>query len=261
MIETVLFNEDVVEAKMKKLINILVVLAFALGVNITVADNHATPSSPVGMVYGVNVSDPQAFASAMGKYWNSPTGKKIPGIAILRQVVAAGESPISHMVSVLHPSYEAMDAAFAMNAVSEDWATLLTEIDGVSELVSSSMFEGTGLGSTDNKVGAAPGVANLYVLISVSDPAQYAEAWTRMIGGTDMGETDTVLISMSAGGLGRTTHVAAVSGKSVGTVMSQMNANRSEETFQTFLEEVRDIRTIEQNIVTVDMAVFGNMGG
>ena len=76
-----------------------------------------------------------------------------------------------------------------------------------------------------------------------------------------MGETDTVLISMSAGGLGRTTHVAAVSGKSVGTVMSQMNANRSEETFQTFLEEVRDIRTIEQNIVTVDMAVFGNMGG
>ena len=43
--------------------------------------------------------------------------------------------------------------------------------------------------------------------------------------------------------------------------MTQMNANRGEETFQTFLQEVGDIRTIEQNIVTVDMAVFGNMGG
>ncbi|MED5314655.1 MAG: hypothetical protein VYB84_01330, partial [Pseudomonadota bacterium] len=105
------------------------------------------------------------------------------------------------------------------------------------------------------------GVANLYVLISVSNPAKYAEAWQKMIASTDLGETDTVLISMSAGGLGSTTHVAAVSGKSVGAVMTQMNANRGEETFQTFLQEVGEIRTIEQNIVTVDMAVFGNMGG
>ena len=43
--------------------------------------------------------------------------------------------------------------------------------------------------------------------------------------------------------------------------MKQMNAFRSEQTFQTFLQEVGEIRTIEQNIVTVDMAVFGNMGG
>ena len=250
-----------IEVKMKKLINSLASLALALGATLAVADNHAAPSSPVGMVYGMNVSDPQAFASAMGKYWSSPTGKKIPGVAILRQVVAAGESPISHMVSVLHPSYDAMDAAFAINATSDDWATLLAELNGVSELISSSMFEGTGLGSTANQIGAGPGVANLYVLISVSNPAKYAEAWQKMITSTDLGETDTVLISMSAGGLGSTTHVAAVSGKSVGAVMTQMNANRSEQTFQTFLQEVGEIRTIEQNIVTVDMAVFGNMGG
>ena len=143
-----------IEVKMKKLINSLASLALALGATLAVADNHSAPSSPVGMVYGMNVSDPQAFASAMGKYWSSPTGKKIPGVAILRQVVAAGESPISHMVSVLHPSYEAMDAAFAINATSDDWATLLAELNGVSELISSSMFEGTGLGSTANQIGA-----------------------------------------------------------------------------------------------------------
>jgi hypothetical protein len=40
-----------------------------------------------------------------------------------------------------------------------------------------------------------------------------------------------------------------------------MNANRADKDFQKFIKEVRDIRTIEQNIVTVDMAVFGNMGG
>ena len=64
-----------------------------------------------------------------------------------------------------------------------------------------------------------------------------------------------------AGGVGDTTHVAAVTGKSVGAVMSQMNANRADKAFQKFIKEAGDIREIEQNIVTVDLAVFGNVGG
>ena len=55
---------------MKKLINSLASLALVLGTTLAAADNHSAPSSPVGMVYGMNVSDPQAFASAMGKYWS-----------------------------------------------------------------------------------------------------------------------------------------------------------------------------------------------
>ena len=49
------------------------------------ADDHATPTQPVGMVYAMDVSDPPAFAAAMAKYWDSPTGKQSGGIAILRQ--------------------------------------------------------------------------------------------------------------------------------------------------------------------------------
>ena len=43
--------------------------------------------------------------------------------------------------------------------------------------------------------------------------------------------------------------------------MAQMNANRADKAFQKFIKEVDGIRTIEQNIVTVDMGVFGNMDG
>jgi hypothetical protein len=43
--------------------------------------------------------------------------------------------------------------------------------------------------------------------------------------------------------------------------MSQMNDNRADKAFQKFIKEVGDIRTIEQNIVTVDLAIFGNTGG
>ena len=246
---------------MKTLISILASMALALGATFAHADDHAAPSAPVGMVYGLDVSDPAAFAAAMGKYWSSPTGEQNPGVAILRQVVAGGESPISHIVSVVYPSYEAMDAAFAINAQSEDAATFQREVSGAVEVVTSSMFESTGLGSMKNQIGFGPGTASLYVFASVSDPAKYASAFQKMMGSTDIGETDTMLFAMPAGGVGDTTHVVSVTGKSVGAVMAQMNANRADKDFQKFIKEVGGIRTIEQNIVTVDMAVFGNMGG
>ena len=246
---------------MKNLTTALLSLALVFSTTFAAADNHATPTKPVGMVYGLDVSDPQAFAAALTKYWGSPTGEKNPGIAILRQVVAGGESPISHVVSVVYPSYEAMDVAFAINAQSEDAATFQSEVSGAVEVVTSSMFESTGLGSIKNQIGFGPGTASLYVFAAVSNPAKYASAFQEMMGSTDIGETDTMLFAIPAGGVGDTTHVVSVTGKSVGTVMAQMNTNRADKAFQKFIKEVGDIRTIEQNIVTVDMAVFGNMGG
>ena len=65
--------------------------------------------------------------------------------------------------------------------------------------------------------------------------------------------------SATAGGIDETTHVVAVTGKSVGAVMSQMTLNRANPNFQKFISQVSNIRAIEQNIVTVDLAVFGNV--
>ena len=60
---------------MKTLISILASMALALGATFAHADDHAAPSAPVGMVGGLDVSDPQAFATAMGKYWSSRPAK------------------------------------------------------------------------------------------------------------------------------------------------------------------------------------------
>lgn len=246
---------------MKQMITLSLSLVLLFFIGTAAADDHAAPSQPVGMVYGMDVSDPAAFAAAMTKYWDSPTGKQSSGIAILRQVVAAGESTISHLVSVAHPSYDSMDASFAMNAASADWAAFLSEVDGIATVVTSSVFEGTGLGSMNNNIGAVPGVATLYIFISVSDPGKYAKSWQKMMGDADLGETDTMLFAIPAGGVDDTTHVASISGKSVGTVMAQMNANSADKAFQKFIKDVAGIRTIERKIVTVDLAVFGNTGG
>lgn len=246
---------------MRKLTAALSALLLAFTAMLAQADDHAAPTQPVGMVYGLDVSDPPAFAAAMAKYWDSPTGKQSSGIAILRQVVAAGESTISHLVSVAHQSYDGMDASFALNAASADWAAFLSEVDGIATVVTSSVFEGTGLGSMKNNIGAGPGVATLYIFISVSDPGKYAKSWQKMMGDADLGETDTMLFAIPAGGVDDTTHVASISGKSVGTVMAQMNANSADKAFQKFIKDVAGIRTIERKIVTVDLAVFGNTGG
>ncbi len=246
---------------MRALTTLLSAMLLAFTGMLAHADGHSAPTQPVGMVYGMNVSDPPAFAAAMAKYWDSPTGKQSSGIAILRQVVAAGESTISHMVSVAYPSYDGMDASFALNAASADWAAFLSEIEGIATVVTSSVFEGTGLGSMNNNIGAGPGVAALYIFISVSNPAKYTKLWQKMMEDTDLGATDTMLFAIPAGGVDDTTHVASISGKSVGAVMAQMDANGNDKAFQKFIKEVADIRTIERKIVTVDLAVFGNTGG
>ena len=40
-----------------------------------------------------------------------------------------------------------------------------------------------------------------------------------------------------------------------------MNANRGYKAFKKFVKDVDGMRTIEQNMATVEMAVYGNMGG
>ena len=245
---------------MKAVFNFLAALPLVLLASVSHADNHAAPSKPVGMAYAMEVSDPSAFVSAMSKYWSSPTGKQLPGFAILRQVVAAGESSATHSVAVVYPSYEALDTAFAINAQSEDWSAFLGEIGGIADVVSASMFEATGLGSMENQLGAGPGMGSLYYFISVSDPAQYAAAFQEMLSSTDTGETDTMLFSVPAGAVDGTTHVVSVTGKSVGAVMSQITANRADEAFAAFIGKVQDIREVTQVVATVDVAVFGNSG-
>ena len=71
---------------------LLISTTFLMGAVNAVAQNQGAASLPVGVVYSLNVTDPAAFVSSLSKYWDSETGKKNPGYAMLRQVVAGGEN-------------------------------------------------------------------------------------------------------------------------------------------------------------------------
>lgn len=79
----------------------------------------------VWMAHAFSVTDPAIFAAAMDAFMTSPTGKKSPGQVYLSGVVAAGISPVSHVVSVGYASTTEMAAWLPVRDASADWATFL----------------------------------------------------------------------------------------------------------------------------------------
>ena len=130
---------------MKKFLILLISAAFSMGALTAVADDHGQASPPVGVVYSLDVNDPASFVASMSKYWDSETGKNNPGYAILRQVVAGGENPATHTVALVFGSYADMDKATALNATSADAAAFAAEVSKSASIVSSTMFEATGI--------------------------------------------------------------------------------------------------------------------
>ena len=107
----------------------------------------------VGIKYDINATNPAAVIAAMDKFAASATGQSGPGTVTLFQYVVNGESSATHNFVVNYPNLEAMDATFARNAMSQDWATFLTELTAVSEQVGTLMFRSTGITNGDPFIG------------------------------------------------------------------------------------------------------------
>jgi hypothetical protein len=71
------------------------------------------------------VSDPPAFLAALEALMASPTGKSFPGQVYLSEVIAAGSSPLTHVISVGYASEAEMADWTAKRNASKDWSTYL----------------------------------------------------------------------------------------------------------------------------------------
>jgi len=69
------------------------------------------------------VEDPAAFATALDAFMSSETGKQFPGQVFLSAVVAAGQTSVSHVISVGQASEAAIEAWEGTLAGNADWAT------------------------------------------------------------------------------------------------------------------------------------------
>ena len=79
----------------------------------------------VWMAHMFQVADPPAFLAALETLMASPIGKTFPGQVYLSEVVAAGDSPLTHVISVGYASEAEMDDWTTQRNASKDWTTYL----------------------------------------------------------------------------------------------------------------------------------------
>lgn len=81
------------------------------------------------------VKDAPAFLAARDKYSASETGKKFPGQGHVSAVVAAGASPVTHIISVGYASEAEMESWGVVNRASADWQAYQTAVRDNSQIV------------------------------------------------------------------------------------------------------------------------------
>ena len=171
---------------MRKVRIFAITLATLWSLNATAGHHEENGQSLVGVAYSMSVNDPQAVVAAMRAYWTSPTGNKNKGYATLRQVIAGGENPATHIIAVAYPSYEAMDEAMALNATSEDAATFYQAINKVATVTSRIAFDASGLTSGNIESVTNPLPVTAYFMMDVSNRRGFTEAFKKAPRNTEL---------------------------------------------------------------------------
>ena len=199
------------------------------------------------------VTDPAGVVAAMNKLQASSTGRQSTSNVSLRQYLANGESLATHQIVVIYPTTDDMDADITRNSVSSDWATFLAEMQEVAtvEAEGMGMLLATG-GDVDSSVATALGRTTVYYQMSVSDPAEYASAWSDFTSANADTGVISYLSSVLAFGSNPSTHVVSNVYSSPGEALA--NDPTSYEGWDSFSERVSDIRTIEGRAITTVIA-------
>lgn len=241
---------------MKRLFALISAALMTLATTTVHADDHAAPANIVGFVYNFNVSNPAGVVGALTEYWNSPTGKKNPATAILRQHVSNGDDPSTHSIAVVYTSIAQIDEANAINAGSADAQRFLATMSEAATVTSEAMFFSTGVTSGNPAIVPGQGRYTLNTGIAVSDAAAYVEAWQKYINALDSNGSATNLFVLNGMGDQAATHAVTVSANSMAELFPQNPAGQ--EAYAELVSAVKDIRTVENRSIYVDLAVFGN---
>ena len=203
----------------------------------------------VFQTYDLVVSDPAAVVAAIDKYQASPTGQSNSASVFLFAYVAAGNYMATHALNVVHPSPTEMDANLALNNGSQDQAVFLAEMREVATVTSRAMGENLLVGgNAENITSANPAV--MRYLMSVSDPAAYAQAFSSFLGqNPNIGVS--YLSSMMADGTNPETHVVLNYANSMGELFT--NQPQTLTGWDEYSSAVKDLRTIESTAVATEV--------
>ena len=209
---------------------------------------HHSLGQTTFQTYDLVVSDPAAVVAAIDKYQASPTGQSNSASVVLYAYVAAGDNLATHAINVVHPSPSDMDANLALNE-SQDQAVFLAEMREVATVTSRAMGETLLIGGNPENITSANPAVMRY-LMSVSDPAAYAQAFSSFLGqNPDIGVS--YLSSMMADGTNPETHVVLNYANSVGELF--INQPQTLEGWAEYSSAVKGLRTIESTAIATEV--------
>ena len=187
----------------------------------------AHSSAQIALGFDIQVTDPARLISAMDEYTASQTGQSIPGTAILSQYIANGNSPATHNLAVFYPTVEGMDEAFLRNALSEDWAKLISELGAASTIVLDVMFEPTGLTNGNSDAVTSELYASRWLVIDVTDEASFAAEWQELVNVDPEGwDVNASLWRIIGRGDATGSHLISYQANNFSTLLSVRNSER-----------------------------------
>jgi hypothetical protein len=162
---------------MKKLIQMVVATWIMIGPLVAFSDDHNELASTVyGQSITLEVQNPTAVVAAMNRFNSSESGKAYPGTVLLNEMVAGGETNVTHQISVFFPSSAALDASNTNSVGNPDAMAFGMTMQQSASIAGRGLFRmmrGKGNVST-------PGAVTYQIQLEVTDRAAFMKAFDRL---------------------------------------------------------------------------------
>lgn len=193
-------------------------------------------ADPVENVIGLNVASPGAFVTSMDRLFESGA---MDGYELsLWANSFDGTNPATHTIVARFEDYDAHDRLAAQRTEHPAWAQFALAVRDLSTVKSTAMIvERLAEGSMEPDHRAAVAFS-----VSVSDPAAYAAALSRMLDATE-GPGSTRLVEVRFGGEGAT-HAVVTSAPSLAILMEWTDELFASDAYRRFAADVAPIRDV-----------------
>ena len=192
-------------------------------------------AGPVESVIGLDVHNPGAFLGAVRNYYGSDESH---GNMTIWAVEFSGETETSHLAIGDFESYADYEKVTSDRRAGTAWvafaAPLADIVDVESRLMAVERFR-EGSGWRNHGAMAA-------FVMTVTDPAEYVEAFTKMVDSSE-NPGSVRLMEMRFGAQGAT-HAALISAASITALNEYLDELLASDAYRKFADDVSDIRTI-----------------
>jgi hypothetical protein len=241
---------------MKKLIQMVVAAWIMITPLVAFSDDHNELASTVyGQSITLEVQNPTAVVAAMNRFNSSESGKAYPGTVLLNEMVAGGETNVTHQISVFFPSSAALDASNTNSVGNPDAMAFGMTMQQSASIAGRGLFRmmrGKGNVST-------PGAVTYQIQLEVTDRAAFMKAFDRLWtsdafanfpGGIYFGDT-------MGNGTNPSTHWVSFVAPNLETLYAGMDAIQGSAAMAAYSKNANQFRNYSANYVTRTLLRMG----